>query len=232
MIDATASLQAAERISAVALIRYLRGTGWSSRPSRVEGIAIFSKRVSGADDPVQFILPEAPAFPDEQRRVADALRTIAQIEGCSIAQMDEKVRQVADRRISSSVHDLPSAYYGDFENPKELQAMAEASVDQARKAFERFLAGTQQTAGSMDERGATVRASAKDISAKAISYAEKNVQTSLDYAQSLLHAKDLTEVMRLHSEYVQSQMRSLAEKASEMGRIIGRAATDASKQKS
>ena len=35
-----------------------------------------------------------------------------------------------------------------------------------------------------------------------MSYAEKNVQASLDYAQSLLKAKDLTEVMRLHSEYV------------------------------
>ena len=65
----------------------------------------------------------------------------------------------------------------------------------------------RQTAGSIEERGATVRASAKDISAKAIAYAEKNVQSSLDYAQSLLHAKDLTEVMRLHSEYVQAQMR-------------------------
>ena len=37
------------------------------------------------------------------------------------------------------------------------------------------------------------------------------MQASLDYAQSLLHAKDLTEVMRLHSEFVQGQMRTLAE---------------------
>ncbi len=37
-----------------------------------------------------------------------------------------------------------------------------------------------------------------------MSYAEKNVQASLDYAESLLKAKDLAEVMRLHSEHVQS----------------------------
>ena len=78
---------------------------------------------------------------------------------------------------------------------------------------------------------ATVRAGAKDIGAKAISYAEKNVQTSLDYAQSLLHAKDLTEVMRLHSEFVQAQMRNLAEQANEMGQIVSRAAIDAAKPK-
>jgi phasin len=119
-----------------------------------------------------------------------------------------------------------------FEIPKEMRSMAEASFDQARKAFEKFLAGAQQTAGSIEEHGATVRAGAKDISAKALSYAEKNVQASLDYAQSLLRAKDLSEIMRLHSEYVQAQMRSLAEQASEMGQIVSRAAIDAAKPKS
>ena len=118
-----------------------------------------------------------------------------------------------------------------FEIPREMRSMAEASFDQARKAFEKFLSSAQATAGSIEERGATVRAGAKDIGAKAISYAERNVQTSLDYAQSLLHAKDLTEVMRLHSEYVQAQMRALTEQASEMGQIVSRAAMDAARPK-
>ena len=119
-----------------------------------------------------------------------------------------------------------------FEIPKEMRSMAEASFDQARKAFEKFLSSAHATAGSIEERGATVRAGAKDISATAMSYAEKNVQASLDYAQSLLQAKDLTEIMRLHSEYVQAQMRSLAEQASEMGQIVSKAAMDAAKPKS
>jgi phasin len=120
---------------------------------------------------------------------------------------------------------------GRFEIPKDMRSMAEASFDQARKAVEKFLASAQSTAGTIEERGETVRAGAKDIGAKAISYAEKNVQASLDYAQSLLHAKDLTEVMKLHSEYVQAQMRSLAEQASEMGQIVSKAAMEAAKPK-
>jgi len=118
-----------------------------------------------------------------------------------------------------------------FEIPKEMRSMAEASFEQARKAFEKFLAGAQATAGSLEQRRATVRAGAKDIRTKAISYAEKNVQASLDYAQALLHAKDLTEVMRLHSEYVQAQMRTLTEQASEMGQIVSRAAIEVAKPK-
>ena len=118
-----------------------------------------------------------------------------------------------------------------FEIPKDMRSMAEASFDQARKTFEKFLTSAQATAGSIEERSATVRAGAKDIGAKAISYAEKNVQASLDYAESLLHAKGLPEVMRLHGEYVTSQMRSLAEQASEMGQIMGKAAMEAAKPK-
>src|SRR6201989_624071 len=119
-----------------------------------------------------------------------------------------------------------------FEIPNEMRSMAEASFDQARKAFEKFVSTAQQSAGSIEERSATVRAGAKDIGTKAMSYAEKNVQASLDYAQSLLHAQDLTEVMRLHGDYVQSQMRSLTEQASEMGQIVGRAAMEAAKARS
>src|SRR6516165_8868 len=118
-----------------------------------------------------------------------------------------------------------------FEMPKEMRSMAEASVEQARKTFEKFLESAQATAGSIEERGATVRAGAKDVSAKAFANAEKNVQASLDYAQSLLHAKDLSDVMRLHSEFVQAQMRALTEQASEMGQIVGRAAMEAAKPK-
>jgi phasin len=118
-----------------------------------------------------------------------------------------------------------------FEIPKEMRSMADAGLDQARKTFERFIEGAQVAADSLSERTATVGAGAKDASAMAFSYAEKNVQASLDYAQALVHAKDLSEVMRLHREYIQSQIRSLGEQASEMGQIMGRAAMDAAKPK-
>lgn len=119
-----------------------------------------------------------------------------------------------------------------FEIPKEVRSMAEASFEQARKTFEKFIASAQQTAGSLEERGATVRAGAKDISSKAFSYAENNVKASLDYAESLVKAKDVSEVMRLHGEYVQGQMRALAQQASEMGQTVSRAAMDAIRPKS
>jgi len=118
-----------------------------------------------------------------------------------------------------------------FEIPKEMRSMAEASFEQARKTFDKFVSSAHQAAGSLEERGAAARGHAREIGSTAVAYAEKNVQTSLDYAQSLLKAKDLTEVMRLQSEYIQGQMRSLTEQATEMGKIVSRAAMDATKPK-
>ena len=119
-----------------------------------------------------------------------------------------------------------------FEIPNEMRSMAEASFEQARKTFEKFLSSAQATVGSLEERGATVRAGAKDVGAKAIANAEKNVQASLDYAEALSKAKDVTEVTRLHSEYVQAQMRALAEQATEMAQTVSRAAMNAARPKS
>jgi hypothetical protein len=85
--------------------------------------------------------------------------------------------------------------------------MAEASFEQARKGFEKFLAGAQAIAGSTEPRGA-------------MSYAEANVRASLDYGQALLRASGLPEVMRLHREFVRAQMRSLAEQAAKIGQLV------------
>jgi len=118
-----------------------------------------------------------------------------------------------------------------FEIPKEMRSMADAGLEQARRTFEKFIEGAQVAADSVSTRTATVSAGAKDASAMTFTYAEKNVQASLDYAQSLVHAKDLSEVMRLHREYVRAQMRSLAEQADDIGQIMSRTAMDAARPK-
>lgn len=119
-----------------------------------------------------------------------------------------------------------------FELPPELRSMAENSVKQAREAFEKLVANAETAAGSLEERGASLRAGAREVGAKAVAFAEQNMQASLDYAQSLVHAKDLSEMMKLHGDYLQAQMKSLAEQASELGRTVSRAAMDLTRPKS
>jgi phasin len=118
-----------------------------------------------------------------------------------------------------------------FEIPQNVKEMAEAGFDQARKTFENFMSAAQKTASQFEDQGAVAQASAKELSSKAITFAEANIRASLDYAERLLKAKDMAEVLRLHSEHVQNQMRALADQASEMGQTVTRAAMDATKPK-
>lgn len=119
-----------------------------------------------------------------------------------------------------------------FEIPNDVRSMVGAGLEQARKTFEGFLNGAQQTASSIEGRNEAVRSSVRDISSKAISFAQQNMTASLDHAEKLLRATDLSEVMRLHTEYVQSQMKALTEQVSEIGQSMGRAAMEAGKLKS
>jgi hypothetical protein len=97
MIDAEPSLRAAEGLPASALLTYLRAAGWTAKPSRIDGIAIVSKTIPGAEEPIVVILPEVPGFGDEHRRVADALRTIEALEERPLASIVSDVRKAAGR---------------------------------------------------------------------------------------------------------------------------------------
>ena len=95
MIDAGPSLEAAKGLAGTELLNYLLGKGWTARPSRIDGISIVSKDVPAADGPAEFILPVTPGWEEEQRRVADALRTIAAIEGRPMTSIVSDVRSAS-----------------------------------------------------------------------------------------------------------------------------------------
>src|SRR5262245_60017832 len=95
MIDAEPSLRAAKGLTGSEFVTYLLQKDWSARPSRVKGISILSKDVTGSDQTVEFILPIGASFTDEQLRIADALRSVAAVEGRSVEAVANDIRQHA-----------------------------------------------------------------------------------------------------------------------------------------
>jgi phasin len=118
-----------------------------------------------------------------------------------------------------------------FEVPQEVRALAEKSVEQAKKAFDGFATAATQAASNFEERATAARSGAKDVTQKAINFAEQNVATSFDFAQKLVGAKDVNEVLRLHADYVRRQFDALSEQAKELGQTATRAAADAAQPK-
>jgi phasin len=104
-----------------------------------------------------------------------------------------------------------------FEIPADMRVMAEKSVEQARVAFNTFMSAAQQAVAQFEGQAKATQAGAKDISEKALGYAERNVANTFAFADKLVHAKDPQEFFRLQSEFIQTQMKELAEQAKALG---------------
>jgi hypothetical protein len=64
-----------------------------------------------------------------------------------------------------------------------------------------------------------------------MSFAEKNLAASFDFAKDLVQAKDVEEVIKIQTEYVKSQMQALQEQAKALGESATKIAMEAAKPK-
>ena len=119
-----------------------------------------------------------------------------------------------------------------FQVPPEMRALAEQSVEQAKKAFDGFISATQRAVSTLEGQAAAAQAGAKDMTHKAVGFAERNMAASFDFAQKLTRAKNPQEVMQLHTDYVKAQMQALAEQARELGQTAAKSAADQAPPKS
>jgi phasin len=112
-----------------------------------------------------------------------------------------------------------------FQIPNEVRDFAEKSVEQARKAFEGYTGAAQKAISSFETSTSTFQTGAKDVSAKALGYAEANVNAAFELARKLLHAKDPQEMLTLQAEFVKSQVESIQTQAKELGAALQKAST-------
>jgi phasin len=113
-----------------------------------------------------------------------------------------------------------------FQIPPEMRALAEKSVEQAKQAVEGFITAAHGTVSAIEGQAEAARKGAKDVGAKAMVFAERNITSSFDFAQKLVRAKDVQEMLELQASYIRTQMQALAEQAKELGQSTDKAATD------
>jgi phasin len=107
-----------------------------------------------------------------------------------------------------------------FEIPTEMRNHAEKSVEQAKKAFDDFITAAQKAVTAFEGQAAGAKASAKNTGEKVMAFAEKNVATSFEFAQKVVRAKDIQELMQLQTEFVKTQMPAFVEQARALGQTV------------
>jgi phasin len=115
-----------------------------------------------------------------------------------------------------------------FEVPADMRKFAEQSVEQARQAFDRFISAAHEAVADFEGRAQTARSGAMDVGGRAMTFAERNMAASFEFAQQLVKAKDVQEVIRLQTEYVKAQVQALNEQTKELADSAAQIAKDAS----
>ena len=118
-----------------------------------------------------------------------------------------------------------------FDVPTQMRQFAEQSVEQARKAVDGFMTAAQKAVTTAEAQAASAQSGAKDVGQKAMGFAEQNIANSFEFAQKLVRAKDIQEVMALQQEYLQAQMKTLSEQAKDLGGAATKAAMESAKPK-
>ena len=114
-----------------------------------------------------------------------------------------------------------------FEIPEPVRELAERNVEQARNAYQQFMDMARKAQDAVKKSQGAMAAGALDIQAKALHYAEENINSSFNFAADLARARDLKEYLEIQTRYAQKQMQDYAKQAQDLGRMLGEAAQKA-----
>ncbi|MEZ5856113.1 MAG: phasin family protein [Hyphomicrobiaceae bacterium] len=111
-----------------------------------------------------------------------------------------------------------------FEIPEPMRELAEKNVEQARQAYSQFIEMARKAQEMMVQSQGAMAASAQEVQGKAMRYAQDNLDANFAFASELARARDLKEAMEIQQRYAQRQMRSYADQAQDLGRLMADAA--------
>jgi phasin family protein len=105
---------------------------------------------------------------------------------------------------------------------EDLSTVAGQTMKQDRGAMENYLDFFQKNMSASPWAGV-------ELNKKVADYAQQNIATAFGFAQKLTQAKDLQDLVRIQTEFLQTQMKSLTEQAKDLSETATKAATGALK---
>jgi phasin len=111
-----------------------------------------------------------------------------------------------------------------MEIPAAMREMAERNVEQARSAYTQFMDMARQAQDMVAKSSDAMATSAKEVQARALRYAQENMDSSFAFASDLARARDLREFLEIQQRYAQKQAMTYTQQAQELGRLMADAA--------
>ena len=111
-----------------------------------------------------------------------------------------------------------------MEIPAAMREMAERNVEQARSAYTQFMDMARQAQDMVAKSSDAVATSAKEVQARALRYAQENMDSSFTFASDLARARDLREFLEIQQRHAQKQAMTYTQQAQELARLMADAA--------
>jgi phasin len=110
-----------------------------------------------------------------------------------------------------------------FPIPQHLRELAEKNIEQARAAYGQLTEAMTQAVRAWSAPSTVMASGFKVVQERAIQFAKENADAGFALARELAKAKDLQDILRLQSNFAQSQMQSYARQAQELGGLMAEA---------
>lgn len=114
-----------------------------------------------------------------------------------------------------------------MEIPDAVRQLAERNVEQARSAYAQFMEMGRQAQDMVAKSSGAMTETALEIQARAMLFAEENIEAGFRFAGELARARDMKEYFEIQSRHAQRQMSTYAQQAQELGRLMAEAAQKA-----
>jgi len=118
------------------------------------------------------------------------------------------------------------------EMPEPMRQVVKSSIEQARRAFETFIAASQQAMSNIDTTASPASHSMKMLNQKIAEFTKVNAEANFDLAMKLADAREMKDVVELQNQHVRQQMDNFAQQLEELRRLTTEVVTEAASQAS
>jgi hypothetical protein len=104
-------------------------------------------------------------------------------------------------------------WIGRFAIPGAVRSTAEQGFESTREALDRIFLAAKESLAAIGDQADVAQTAGRKIEEIALQFAEQNVMRAFRLARQLVQSRDIGEVVRLHTEFMESQILSFAGQA-------------------
>lgn len=102
------------------------------------------------------------------------------------------------------------------ELPNSIRNIMKSSIEQARKAFDTFVASSEKMINSVDTSSMPAADGLKQLNEKITAFTRQNAELNFNLAMQLTDARHLSEIVELQNAHLRNQMETFSRQLEEL----------------